>query len=227
MWYTGQMVVTAELIPNTWIWVGSFLYALLLAGAIRGAPWRLLQDNQRMHVYLGACVGLMVIWSIKAGVSPGLTFHYLGATLLTLMFGWQLAIIALSLVLFGTNVSLGGEWQGFALTMLCKGALPVLLSHGLLRLVQRKLPANVFIYIFLNAFLTAALAIFVSTVAIAALFEAAGTYTSQYLLSDYLAFTPLMMFSEAWITGMLIAIFVGYRPSWLATFEDRRYLHGK
>ena len=56
---------------------------------------------------------------------------------------------------------------------------------------------------------------------------AAGAYTLQDLLSDYLAFVPLMMFSEAWITGMLIAIFVGYRPGWLITFDDSRYLHGK
>ena len=66
-----------------------------------------------------------------------------------------------------------------------------------------------------------------SSLAVAAILGYAGAYTSQHILSEYLAFAPLMMFSEAWITGMLIAIFVGYRPGWLSTFEDSRYLHGK
>ncbi len=221
------MVMTVALVPSTWLWIGYVLYACLLVAAVSQAPWSTLKDNERMHVYLGTCVGLMVIWTVKAGISPGLSFHYLGATLFTLMFGWRLALVGFSLVLAGTTLSIGADWLGFAMTMLCKGALPILVSHGLHRLFQEKLPAHVFIYIFLNAFFTAALAVLASSLAVAAILGYAGAYTSQHLLSEYLAFAPLMMFSEAWVTGMLIAIFVGYRPGWLSTFEDSRYLHGK
>jgi len=221
------MVITVALVPSTWLWMGYVLYASLLVAAVSRAPWSVLKDNERMHVYLGSCVGLMVIWTVKAGISPGLSFHYLGATLFTLMFGWRLALVGFSLVLAGTTLSIGGDWLGFAMTLLCKGALPILVSHFLHRLIQEKLPAHVFIYIFLNAFFTAALTVLASSLAVAAILGAAGAYTSQHLLSEYLAFAPLMMFSEAWITGMLIAIFVGYRPEWLSTFEDSRYLHGK
>ena len=143
------------------------------------------------------------------------------------MFGWRLALVGFTVVLAGTTFSIGGDWLGFAMTMLCKGAVPILISHSLDRLFQVKLPAHVFVYIFLNAFFTAGLAILASSLAVATVLGAAGAYTSQHLLSEYLAFAPLMMFSEAWITGMLIAAFVGYRPGWLSTFEDSRYLHGK
>jgi uncharacterized membrane protein len=38
---------------------------------------------------------------MKAGVKPGLNLHLLGATMFTLMFGRQLAIVGFSLVLAG------------------------------------------------------------------------------------------------------------------------------
>ncbi len=221
------MVISVGLVPSAWLWIAYLLYASLLVAAVSRAPWSSLKHNERMHVYLGSCVGLMVIWTVKAGISPGLSFHYLGATLFTLMFGWRLALVGFTVVLAGTTFSIGGDWLGFAMTMLCKGAVPILISHSLDRLFQVKLPAHVFVYIFLNAFFTAGLAILASSLAVATVLGAAGAYTSQHLLSEYLAFAPLMMFSEAWITGMLIAAFVGYRPGWLSTFEDSRYLHGK
>ena len=43
------------------------------------------------HVWFGAIVVLSLLWSMKAGVKPGLTLHFLGATALTLMFGFRLA----------------------------------------------------------------------------------------------------------------------------------------
>jgi uncharacterized membrane protein len=33
-----------------------------------------------------------------------------------------------------------------------------------------------------------------------------------------------MAWGEALLTGMLTAIFVAYRPEWLLTWSDRRYL---
>ena len=29
---------------------------------------------------------------------------------------------------------------------------------------------------------------------------------------------------DAWLTGVLVAIFVAFRPEWLATYTDRIYL---
>jgi uncharacterized membrane protein len=34
----------------------------------------------------------------------------------------------------------------------------------------------------------------------------------------------LAAFGDAFITGMLVAIFVAFRPDWLATYTDRLYL---
>lgn len=220
-------MITHDLLPGWWFWVAHFLIAALLVVAILRAPWERLADREQLHVYLGACVGLMVLWTLKASVNPGLSFHFLGATLFTLMFGWELSILGFGLVLLGTGINLGGDWSTFSVNLIFKGGVPILASAVLLNLAQRRLPAQVFVYIFVNGFFGAAIAILVDILAIAALLAGAGAYSMEYLGSEYLAFSPLMMFSEAWITGMFIAIFVGFRPAWLNTFDDDVYLRGR
>ena len=53
-----------------------------------------------MNVWLGMVVLLTLVWSMKAGVRPGLTFHLLGATAFNLCFGPYLAFVGLCLVWF-------------------------------------------------------------------------------------------------------------------------------
>jgi uncharacterized membrane protein len=55
----------------------------------------------------------------------------------------------------------------------------------------------------------------------------AGTYPVAYLLDEYLPYFLLLGFSEGWLSGMVITLFVVYRPQWVASFEDARYLGRK
>jgi uncharacterized membrane protein len=54
-----------------------------------------------------------------------------------------------------------------------------------------------------------------------------GAYALAYLKTNYLPYYILMGWSEAISTGMAITLMVVYRPEWVATFDDRRYLNGK
>jgi uncharacterized membrane protein len=221
------MNLTSSLFPSWLLWLTHAMLGLVLAWAVRRAPWERLRQGGFVHVYLGTSVGLLVIWTLKAGVEPGLGFHLLGATLFTLMFGWELAVIAIAAVSLGTLINAGEGWTAFSVNVLVEGVVPVLITAGLLRLSQRRLPTHVFIYIFVNGFFGAAIAVLASSLAAAALLAAASAYSLSHLRSDYLAFVPLLMFSEAWLTGMLVALLVCYRPDWILTFDDRRYLHGR
>ncbi len=221
------MSITAHLLPTTWLWLANALYAALVAAAVSRAPWQRLARNESLHVYLGTCVALLVLWTMKAGVSPGLSYHFLGATLLTLMFGWELALIAISVVLAVGGLYCGADWISFSANALAHGAAPIAFTHALLRLAQQRLPTHFFVYVFVNAFFGAALAVLTNTLVVAGVLAAAGTYTLDYLGSEYLAFAPLMMFGEAWITGMVVALLVCYRPAWITTFDDDKYLRGK
>ena len=52
-------------------------------------------------------------------------------------------------------------------------------------------------------------------------------YPGAKLSQKSLMYTPLFMFPEMFVTGMLISIFVVYKPDWVITFKDSRYITGK
>lgn len=212
------------LLPGLWLWLGHLLYWPLLWRAVRTAPWYHLRDAHALHVLLGACVAVLLVWSMQAGFVRGLNLHLLGATLLTLMFGWQFAFMCMSLVLLGTTLNGGGGWLVFPVNAVLLAALPVLISYGIFRFADRKLPNHFFIYIFLCAFFGAAVAMGAVGLVSSLVLHWADVYTLEYINYNYLRYFPLLMFPEAFITGMVMTLLVVYQPSWVATFDDRRYL---
>jgi len=62
---------------------------------------------------------------------------------------------------------------------------------------------------------------------VSVLLALAGAYPWDYLINDYFPYFLLLGFSEAWISGVVITLFVVYRPNWVLTFDDSRYLMGK
>jgi uncharacterized membrane protein len=216
------MDIPANLLPASWLWLAALVYAVLLAVALLTAPWPKLADNEGSNVYFGAIACTALIWILRAGIEPGHNYHLLGMTALCLMFEWQFALLAASLVLAIAT------WQGpaagetFALNALLMGALPVLCTRILLSASQYWLPHNFFIYIFLNAFFAGALSVLLCGLAAAGLLGLAG-----YAGSRYLQVVPLLMFAEAFLNGLAMILLVAYRPRWVATFHDRWYLHGK
>ncbi len=91
-WLIG-LHIPAQLMPSFVLWLTNILFVgILLFAAIKVEFRQLLNNKPGQHVYFGAMVMLLLLWGLKAGVSPGLGFHHLGATLFTLMFGWPLAV---------------------------------------------------------------------------------------------------------------------------------------
>jgi len=216
-----------HLLPEAWYWGGHALFAAALGWALLTAPWPRLKDDLQQHIWLGACVSLMVLWSIKTGIRPGLNFHLLGATLIALMFRAQLAIVAATVVTVAVTLASDGGWQSFSVNALTMGVLPILLSYALYRLIDKYLPNHLFIYIFINAFLGAALAMAATGLASTLTLVLSGAYTLDYLKAHYLSYYILMGWSEGISTGMAITLMVVYRPEWVATFDEQRYLNGK
>ncbi len=215
------------LLPIGWLWLAHGLYAVVLLAAISLAPWRRLYESQLLNVLPGICVGLLMVWALKAGVAPGLNFHLLGATLLTLMFGWQLAIVGMSATLLGVTLNGMSGWQTFSINALLMGVLPVLLSQIVLVYGKRLLPRHFFVYVFVNAFFGAALAMAATGLASTIVLALSHAYSWDRLSTQYLPFYLLMIFPEGILTGTLIAMFVVYRPQWVGTFSDEQYLRNK
>lgn len=191
----------------------------------RTAPWSHLLDGHQLNALLGAAVVLTLLWSMNAGVYPGLNLHLLGAMATTLIFGPQLALVVLALALAGVTLNGSAEWAAYPMNLLMMAIVPVTAGRLFLRAVERWLPRHFFVYIFVNAFLGAAVVVLVQGFVASLSLYAAGAYPADKLLSEYLPFFLLLGFAEAWLSGMALTLMVVYRPEWVASFDDRSYLN--
>ncbi len=218
------MNLTDSLLPADLLFFAWFVWLLIGLQALRVAPWRtFLASSKLQQVFLGASTALFLMWIFEVGVRPALGFHFLGVTVYTLMFGWSLGVIGVSLIMTAVTV-ISGDWAALAMNALLLGILPVSVSYGVYLLVERYLPHHLFIYIFLCAFFNAMLAAGAAVLALATLLVVTETYTFARISNDYLPFLPLYLFPEGLINGMTITALIGLRPDWLKTYDDERYL---
>lgn len=219
--------LTDTLLDPGWYWLAWFVWLAFFGRAVLRAPWRRLQDSEQLNVWLGMIVLLILVWCLEAGVRPGLGMHLLGATIFTLTFGPSLAFIGLSLVMAGVALNGSAGLLVFAINALFTAGVGVVLSQSLYRLFLVVFPRHFFIYIFIDGFLVAALSIIGVGISIAIVLALAGAYSWEYLSGEYLPYFLLLGFAEAWLSGMVMTVFVVYRPQWVMTFDDSSYLVNK
>ena len=221
------MNLPAELFPESWHWLAGFITLATVFLLLRGTDWRALGEGPQLNLTFALAVALALIWSLKAGVKPGLNLHLLGAMAATLALGPRLAVVALALALCGVSLNGDVQWNAWPINFVLMCLIPVLIAHGFLRLIERILPAHFFIFIFVVAFFGSAFTIVSSGFISSLMMAVAGAYRLEFLASEYLPYFILIGFSEAWIGGALITVLVVYRPEWVAAFDDRKYLLGK
>lgn len=221
------MDIPAHLLPAAYLWSSGVVYVLLLGLALLTAPWSKIRDAEAVNVYLSAIVMLTTLWILRGGIRAGLDFHLLGMTLFCLMFEWQFALFAASLVIAFRTWHGPAGWEAFGVNALLMGALPILFTRAFLYIAQRHLPHNFFVYIFLNAFLAGALSILLTGIASALLQYMADVSYQDRIVADFLQVLPMLMFGEGFLNGATMATVVAYRPQWVATFHDRWYLNNK
>lgn len=221
------MDIPAGLLPPVSLWLAALIYAVLLMVALLTAPWPKLLDKEASNIYFGAVAMVSVLWMLRAGIEPGFNYHLLGVTALCLMFDWQFAVLAVSLVVMITTWQGPAGWQAFAVNTLVMGAVPILFTRILLYVSQLLLAHNFFIYIFLNAFFAGALSMLACGLAAAALLTLTSAHSTGSPGENYLQVIPLLMFGEAFLNGMAMTLLIAYKPRWVATFHDEWYLDGK
>lgn len=206
--------------PAGWFMALAWATALAaLAWAARGLPWYKLRGDADAQRVLGlALVALVAMRGFNTQAMLGVQLHFIGAAVATLMFGWRFALWTMAVVSLAARV-VDLDWHGWALDFIATGVIPVLAVHLLWRMEQR-LPANLFVYIFVAAFFGAALAMMGSSLFKAAVEAMSGGRGAAHYL---VAMIP-MMFGEAFFSGGAMSLVVVYRPQWCATFDDARYL---
>ena len=150
-----------------------------------------------------------------------LQLQWSGACLVVLMLGWPLAIPAL--------VAVGGiaavlspslDWADAVGTIAWQGVVPATLALALGAVIRRLIGTQPFVYVLGRAFLGTAVCLFLANVL--------GQWSGHSLpgVEGDLSLVArwLMAWGDAFVTGMLTAIFVAFKPEWLATWSDRLYL---
>ena len=100
------MGMTDNLLSTSQWLITAVLFAVILLNAVRSVDWSALRkDNALQHSFFGAAVILGFVWQLRAGISPGLAIHIFGITVITLMLGWALAVLAGLLALVITVIT--------------------------------------------------------------------------------------------------------------------------
>ncbi len=192
------------------------LAAITVALALR--PWRAVTDLPWPALALWALLPLL--WSVDRLSAMPVMQPLAGSGLLLLMLGWPLAVLMLLPVvgLMALLTDLGAAELLQRLVWL--GLVPITLALGLGAALRRWLPHHLFVYILGRGFFTTGLALGAAGVASVLLNGVPyGLNADDVMLARVLAAS-----GDAFITGMFVAIFVAFRPQWLATYADRIYL---
>jgi len=173
------------------------------------------------HV-LGAIAVLVGLgWTFRSTLADGVTLHWLVAPLALFMLGprWAAAAVAGG-ALFAVGAG-AVPWSGLPQRLLFDGLVPLLIAWGWLRLIERRLPPHLFVYLFLAVFAGTLLAVFGAGAlelwmrgAPAGFGQADTAWIALLIMAD----------GEAVTTGIVVTGLALYRADWLQTFDPDRYL---
>lgn len=190
------------------------LLALALALSLR--PWRLLAGGRLLTPLLASLLVLPWLWALPSLHAMPLQLQWSGACLVLLMLGWPLAIPVLCLVAVITTVLAGAGWADAVGMAAWIGVLPATLGLALGAAVRRVLGTHPFVYVLGRAFVGSVLSLFAASVLRQwSGGELPGVGPNLSLVAHWLT-----AWGDAFVTGMLVAVFVAYRPQWLATWSD-------
>ncbi|XDF37052.1 hypothetical protein RBH89_08360 [Paracidovorax avenae] len=214
------------------------LIALAAAAATR--PWRLLAARPAFRAPEGAedassgrkasplltpllatLVFLPWIWALPTLHAMPLQLQMSGACLVVLMVGWPLAVPVLATVAaMAALLSPALSWSEALGLAAWQGVVPATLALLLGALLRRLAGTHLFVYVLGRAFLGTALCMFAASgLALWSGHGLPGVDPGLAMVARW-----LMAWGDAVVTGMLCAVFVAFRPEWLATWSDRLYL---
>ena len=195
--------------------------------AMQRAPWTRFVESEPVHVWYGTIFCLIVLWNVQATIGEGFRFHLLGIAAFTLLAGPALALVGGAVVMILQIVVRGGLWANAGLAFVTMVAVPVATAWLVLRVAERRLPPNFFVYVFVVAFFGAGLSLAVAGIAGAVALTWGAGRPAELVFGEYVPYLIYLAFGEATVSGMLLTLAVVYRPRWVATFDDARYITGR
>lgn len=210
--------------PSFFLVLCAVVSAVWVGWAAWGSNWSALFSNRSaQHFFFGSSLVMAAFWFMQAGVLPGLSFHILALTAVTLMMGWRLTMVAATLTQLGLTLVGQVEWSMLGYQLLFGCLMPIAFSFWFYCMVYKRLTHNPFIYILVAGFLNAGFTHAFSDLINSASYWLAGSYSLGQIWYDYLRYLPLMMFPEGVVNGMFISGMVAFHSRWLSTFDEDSY----
>ena len=218
------MGMTENLLSTSqWI-ITLLLFLVILVRAVRSIDWPALRkDNALQHSFFGAAVVLGFVWQLRAGISPGLAIHIFGITVITLMLGWALAVLAGLLALVITVITGREPLIMFAANGLITVMVPAIVSHGIMLWERRRDFRNFFAYIFFCGFFGAGISVAAAGGVMCLMLWSSGVYTFDQLVHEYIRYLPLFMIPEGFVNSTFVTGLMVFHPDRLTTLDQRRY----
>ena len=215
------------------MWLEAALVLVALAAALAARPWRMLASGKPLaHETHGAPSALWTpllatlvllpwMWALPTLHAMPLQLQWSGACMVVLMLGWPLAIPVLVVVgVIACLISPAMGWPEALGAIAWQGVIPATLALMVGALVRHFIGTKLFVYVLGRAFLGTVLCLFAS--------GALSQWNGHLLpgVGDELSLVArwLMAWGDAFVTGMLTAVFVAFKPQWLATWSDPLYL---
>jgi len=210
-------------------WVGGGLFFLMaFFWAIKTAPWyKVVDDKGAQHVLLGMAVLQFILWGLPASIGSGLSFHFLLMTVTVLMFGLQFALIVATLSLLGVTLMGGAGLGVFGLNWFLMGWLPAVIIWWIAKLAYRLLDRNFFVFVLLNGFFAAVVSTIISLLVSGWVMWLSEVQTLAKLKDVFFPYIPMMAIPEGFVSSILIAALVIFKPTWVSCFTDEEFLKGK
>ena len=212
------------------------LAVMALVAALATRPWRLLADRSArgeggrpgasplLTPVLATLVVLPWLWALPTLHAMPLQLQWSGACLVTLMLGWPLAVpVLLAVGGIAALVSPALGWPDAVALAVWSGVVPATLALLVGAVLRRFTGTRLFVYVLGRAFLGTAACLFVAS--------SLSQWTGHTLpgVDGHLSLVArwLMAWGDAVVTGMVCAVFVAFKPDWLATWSDALYLQSK
>jgi uncharacterized membrane protein len=175
------------------------------------------------HAWLAAIVATSFLWVLHVRSPVGLDFGLLGGALFTLVFGRARAILGLLAALALHTLMAGGSWVNLGITGTLLAVVPACSTGLLQRSIERWLPRNIFVFIIGNGlFVTLVATALASALLLAA--SLAGAHAAPRQLNEHLAYSLLLAWGEALVSGMIFSALVVFLPQAVLTYRQDSYL---
>ena len=204
--------------------LATLLLACALAASLAVRPWRMLRADGALPALATPLLALLVLlpllWAWPVGAGLPVPLRWSGAALAVLMLGWPLAIPLLVAAGLSTMLTTGASFGDAIASAAWSGVLPATAVLALGHAVRRAFGMHPAAYLVGRAYAVPLAALFGCTL-VAML--ARGGFTELDPTTGIVVAFLMAMGEAAWTAG-IASLLVAWRPGWLATWSDTRYL---